>query len=126
MEATTGEESTLLATAAAGVAGEATPCAPAGAGPRWWQTWRYRVALTAAVGEGIVYGQRIAVPHAARPRIARKLSLRTTARPLCTRYTDVLGTPRSEPAMRAGPHRCRWHWCGCRPSWGGTRRRRAW
>ena len=32
--------------------------------PPWWRCWRYRLALTAALGEGIVYGQRIAVPIA--------------------------------------------------------------
>ena len=32
--------------------------------PSWWRCWRYRLALTAALGEGIVYGQRIAVPIA--------------------------------------------------------------
>ena len=31
---------------------------------RWYTEWRYRIALTAALGEAIVYGQRIAVPLA--------------------------------------------------------------
>lgn len=30
----------------------------------WWRCWRYRTSLTAALGEAIVYGQRISVPIA--------------------------------------------------------------
>lgn len=32
--------------------------------PSWWRTWRFRTSLTAALGEAIVYGQRISVPIA--------------------------------------------------------------
>ena len=30
----------------------------------WWRCWRFRTSLTAALGEAIVYGQRISVPIA--------------------------------------------------------------
>ena len=61
-----GEEAALLLTAAgADGSGSGTDSASAGRRPpQWWRRWRYRVALTAALGEAIVYGQRIAVPIA--------------------------------------------------------------
>ena len=58
-----GETSALLRVVPA--ESEAAPtAAPGPDATQWWRCWRYRVALTAALGEAIVYGQRISVPIA--------------------------------------------------------------
>ncbi len=43
--------------------GTKAPAAPRDATP-WFRTWRFRTSLAAALGEAIVYGQRISVPIA--------------------------------------------------------------
>jgi MFS family permease len=52
------EQAPLVGTTSDGGDGAADGLTP------WWQRWRFRTALTAALGEAIVYGQRISVPIA--------------------------------------------------------------
>eukprot|EP01047_Picozoa_sp_COSAG01_P052159 COSAG01_NODE_5459_length_4253_cov_13.146606_1_plen_523_part_00 len=49
---------------AAAAASKVAVAEPSASHCRWYNQWRYRIALTAAMGEAIVYGQRIAVPLA--------------------------------------------------------------